>query len=248
VFVKTLSTGEKAVAMFNRSSAPIDAWLTAKQLRFRDDTEVALVDLWSKQGSRFTKETKLHIEPRQTLVFRASGTRSMADGLYLSEQPGAVNPAVDGVSQPQPDPSLYRSLGWAGTHGAGDRPIYSGWGGAQADSAPYGQLLQVAGKQLDGGIGILANSRLEVRNDGYRRFTAKVGVDDSAGDRDRAVTFLVYADRKLIGTSPALRYGQATHRMDLNVSGAKIVELVARTDGGNTAALPVAWGDAALMR
>jgi alpha-galactosidase len=248
VFVKTLSNGDKAVAMFNRSAGPIDAWLTAKQMRFRDDAEVTLTDLWSKQASRFTKETKLHIEPRETLIFRAKGTRALSGGIYLSEQPGAVNPAIDGIARPQADPSIYRSLGWAGTHGAGDRPIYAGWGGAQADSTPYGQLLQIAGKQLDSGIGILANSRLEVRNDGYRRFTAKVGVDDSAGDKARAVTFQVYADGRLVGSSPALRYGQAAHAIDVSVEGAKIVELVVRAGDGDTAALPVTWGDAALHR
>jgi hypothetical protein len=248
VFVKTLSTGEKAVAMFNRSSAPLDAWLTAKQMRFRDDAEVTLVDLWTKQKTHFTKEISFHIEPRQTLIFRARGTRALADGLYLAEQPGNVNPAVDGVTRPQADPSIHRSLGWAGTHGAGDRPIYAGWGGARADSAPYGQLLQIAGWQPESGIGILANSRLEVRNQGYRRFTAAVGVDDSAGDKDRAVTFQVFADGKLVSSSPALRYGEPAYAIDVNVAGARIVELVARTDPGDTAALPVTWGDAALRR
>ena len=248
VFVKTLASGEKAVAMLNRSTKPIDAYLTAGQMRFRDDAEVTLTDLWTKSRTRFVKETKLHIAPHQTLIFRASGTRRLIDGLYLSEQPGAVNPAVDGVTHPAPDPTIYRSLGWSGTHGAGDRPIYAGWGGAQADSAPYGQTLQIAGRPLQGGIGVLANSRLEVRNAGYTRFTATVGVDDSARDTARKVVFQVFADGKLIGSSPAVRYGQAGQALNVNVAGAKLIELVARTDGSDTEMLPVTWGEAALHR
>ena len=69
----------------------------------------------------------------------------LAGGLYLSEQPGKVNPAVDGVIRPVADPTIFRTAaGWNGTRGAGDRPQYAGWGGARADSAPYGQTLQVA--------------------------------------------------------------------------------------------------------
>ncbi|SOB86404.1 Alpha galactosidase A [Sphingomonas guangdongensis] len=248
IFVKTLASGEKGVAVFNRGAEAIDVNFAAGLLRFADDAPVTLTDLWSGRATSFTRETKLHVEPRQTLILRAKGTRTLADGLYLSEQPGNVNPAVDGVTVPQHDPTIYRSLGWAGTRGAGDRPIYAGWGGAQADSTPYGQLLQIAGRPLGGGIGILANSRLEVRNQGYRRFTATVGVDDSARDKARAVTFQVYADGRLIGSSPALRHGQTGHAFDLSVAGARIVELVARTTSGSTDTLPVTWGDAALRR
>jgi hypothetical protein len=247
IFVKTLASGEKVVAIFNRAGQPIDVDLAAKLMRFRDDIPVTLTDLWTKRTRRFTGETKLHVEPRQTLIFRAQGTRRLADGFYLSEQPGNVNPAVDGVSQPRHDPTTYRSLGWAGTHGAGDRPIYAGWGGARADSTPYGEMLQIAGHPLDSGIGVLANSRLEVRNQGFRRFTAIVGVDDSASDKDRAVTFQLFADGKLVGASPALKFGKPGYRFDLNVADAKILELVARTDTGGTDALPVTWGDAALQ-
>src|SRR6185369_13273663 len=115
--------------------------------------------------------------------------------LYLSEQPGQVNPAADGVTRPIADPTIFRtSAGWSGTRGAGDRPQYAGWGGARADSAPYGQTLQVAHKTYASGIGILVNSRLEVRNEGYQHFTARIGVDDSAIDKKSAVTFTVYGD------------------------------------------------------
>ena len=111
VFVKTLASGEKAVAVFNRGAKAIDVNLAARLMRYRDDAPVTLTDLWTKRATRFTREAKLHVEPRQTLIFRATGTRLLPDGMFLSEQPGNVNPAVDGVSLPQHDPTIYRSLG-----------------------------------------------------------------------------------------------------------------------------------------
>ncbi|PZQ36941.1 MAG: alpha-galactosidase, partial [Phenylobacterium zucineum] len=210
ILVKTLASGDKAVAIFNRGSVDYDVDLSAAHLKFRDDAPIELTDLWSQQRTSFTKRAKLHVKPRQTLIFRAHGARALQGGYYLSEQPGSVNPAVDGVLEPTPDPSIFRTAaGWGGTSGAGDRPSYAGWGGARADSAPYGQVLHVAGKPFAAGIGILANSRLEVRNAGAKRFTAMVGVDDSASDKAGAVTFAVYGDGKLLATSKPVKWGMA---------------------------------------
>jgi alpha-galactosidase len=136
ILVKTLADGNKAVAIFNRGSGPYEVNLQAAQMRFRDDAPVDLVDLWTGQRARFTKEIKLRVAPRETLVLRASGARALAGGFYLSELPGIVNPAVDGVTHPVADPTIFRTAaGWNGTRGAGDRPQYAGWGGARADSA-----------------------------------------------------------------------------------------------------------------
>ncbi|CAN5781983.1 hypothetical protein BH11PSE6_BH11PSE6_02880 [soil metagenome] len=248
ILVKTLASGEKALAIFNRGSGGYDVDLRAAHLKFSDAAPIELTDLWSKRRTSFTRQVKLHVEPRETLIFRAQGTRTLQGGYYLSEEPGSVNPAVDGVVRPTVDPTIFRTAaGWAGTSGAGDRPTYAGWGGARADSAPYGQVLHVAGKPFAAGIGILANSRLEVRNSRARRFTAMVGVDDSATDKARTVTFFVYGDGKLLGTSPTLKWGMAAKPLSVPVAGVKLIELVARSDGTDNANLPVTWGDAALM-
>jgi alpha-galactosidase len=248
ILVKTLASGDKAVAIFNRGFAPIDADLTAAHLKFSKDAPVALTDLWTRAGTSFTNETKIHVAPRETRIFRAHGTRALAQGMYLSEQPGSVNPAVDGVTRPQADPTIFRSsFGWTGTKGAGERPMYAGWGGARADSTPYGQTLQIAGTPYAAGIGILANSRLEVRNHGYRRVEARVGVDDSAQDRTHAVSFMIYGDGKLLATSKSLRWGQPAQALSADVSGVKVIELVTRSAAGANEQLPVSWGDAALL-
>jgi hypothetical protein len=248
ILVKTLASGGKAVAIFNRTSAPLEASLTAEQLKFRPDADIALTDLWSGRRLSFRGEQSFKLGPRETLVFSASGTRRLADGIYLSEQPGSVNPAVDGVVVPEAEPLIYRPIFWAGTHGSGEHPRYGGWGGAQADQTPYGKTIAIGGRGFDTGIGILANSRLEVRNAGYTRFSALVGLDDSARDRSQPVTFLVYGDGKLLARSRPVHFGEAPLPLAADVRGVKIIELVARTPRPRRFPDPVAWGEAGLTR
>ncbi|BAI98596.1 hypothetical protein Sj15T_36700 [Sphingobium sp. TA15] len=249
ILVKTLAKGEKAVALFNRGLAPVDAILTADHLKFRADRPIALANLWTGERSSFMRDMKLRVAPRETVVFRARGDRTLADGLYLSEQPGMVNPAVDGVVQPEPDPTIYHSIpNWRGTRGIGERPMYAGWGGAMADFTPYNQPLVIAGKTYGSGIGILANSRLEVHNAGFARFAAQVGVDDSALDGDQAVRFFLYGDGRPLASTPPMRRGAPAQAIAADVKGIKLLELVARADGVRGNAVPVSWGDAALLR
>jgi len=251
ILVKTLSNGHKAVAIFNRGLAPTEVTLTAGHMKFAAAGPVTLKDLWTGATlPAFSGETKLHLDPRQTLVFDAAGARTLSKGLYLSEMPGRVNPAVDGVVLPQPDPTIHRMRNpWGGTTDDGEPPAYTGWGGAQADATPYRQTLRVDGRAYGTGLGVLANSRFEVRADGqFRRFVAEVGVDDSTFDTDDAVTFSVYGDGKLLATSKPTRFGQAAQPLSANIAGVKIVELVARGNSAkNKAPTVVTWGNAALL-
>jgi len=248
ILVKTLASGDKAVAIFNRGSGGYDVDLNAGHLKYSATAPIEMTDLWTKQRTSFTKQVRLHVEPRETLIFRVKGTNALQGGYYLSDQPGSVNPAVDGIVTPTVDPTIFRTAaGWGGTGGAGDRPTYAGWGGARVDSAPYGQVLHVAGKPFASGIGILANSRMEVRSKGGNRFTAMVGVDDSATDKAHEVTFSVYGDGKLLATSAPLRWGMPARPLSVPVAGVKLIELVARSAGADNQRLPVTWGEAAVM-
>jgi len=251
ILVKTLANGHKAVAIFNRGLAPAEVTLTAHHLKFDGNTPVTLKDLWDGHAlPAFSGETRMHLEPRQTLIFDAAGTRSLSDGLYLSEMTGRVNPAVDGVVTPQPDPTIHRMITpWGGTTDTGEPPAYTGWGGAQADATPYRQMLRIYGTAYETGLGVLSNSRLEVKADGqFRRFVAEVGVDDSTFDADDDVTFSVYGDGKLLTTSKAMRFGQPAQTLTADVTGVRIVELVARGKAGkNKTPTVVTWGNAALL-
>lgn len=252
ILVKTLSNGHKAVAIFNRGLAPTEVTLTAGHMKFSAAAPVTLKDLWTgATPPAFSGETKLHLEPRQTLVFDAAGARALGNGVYLSEMPGRVNPAVDGVVVPQPDPTIHRMRNpWGGTTDDGEPPAYTGWGGAQADATPYRQTLRIGGKAYESGLGVLANSRFEVKADGqFRRFVADVGVDDSTFDTDDAVTFSVYGDGKLLATSKPARFGQAVQTLRADIAGVRIVELVAKGGSAkNKTPTVVTWGNAALLR
>lgn len=250
-FVKTLADGSKAVAVFNRSSAPLKATLTAEQLKLRPDAAVTLRNLWTGQSQTFRKELELQLAPRETVVFRVAGQRRLPGGLYLSEMPGSINPAVDGVVEPVPDPTIHQSITpWIGTRGPGEHAQYGGWGGAEADRAPYGKLLRIAGREFDTGIGVLANSRLEVRNAGFRRLRAQVGVNDSGMTRAGPVTFEVWGNGKLLARSQPKRFDEAAEALEADVTGATIVELVVRGDTAlaTGAAQSASWADAALLR
>jgi len=249
ILVKTLASGKKAVAIFNRGFGPADVDLTAQHLKFADDGEIVLIDLWSKEQTRFKKETKFTVAPRQTLIFTAEGPRRLKNGLYLSEIPGRVNPAVDGVKVPQPDPTLFRYQTWGSTRGNGAHPQYGGWGGAQADFTPFGQSLSIGGLPFDTGLGLLANSRVEVRNNGARTFSAEVGVDDSTLDKTQPTTFAVYGDGKLLAKSAPKMVGDKAETIAVKVKGVKIIELVAANAAlANAQPTVVTWANAALTR
>jgi hypothetical protein len=247
VIVKTLKDpSRKAVVIVNRGLKPIDGYVTAAHLRFTADAPIALKDLWSKEETSFTREYRVRLAPRESRMFIATGKRALADGLYLSEMPGSINVAVDGVVQPELDPMVHRAAG--ATRGSGAKPSYAGWGGAQADSAPYGTAIQVAGREFATGVGILSGSRMEVRNDGHATFRALVGVDDETRNRAAKVRFYVYGDGRLLAQSAPLGWGEEAVELQAPVTGVKIVELVARNIGADRNPSSVAWAEARLTR
>lgn len=251
ILVKTLSDGSKAVAIVNRTAMPVKANLLAEHLKMATDSPVTLVNLWNKASAlTFTGQTEFPLGPHETLLFKAKGKSELPNGVYLSEMPGSINVAADGVRQSELDPTIHRGISaWSGTRSAGEAPIYTGWGGAQPDNAPYGTPLTVAGRGSRSGIGILSDSRMEVRNDGkFGRFQALVGVDDSTRNRMTPVRFFVYGDGRLLAQTEPMRFGAAPITLTANLGGAKVVELVARAEGDAATPVSVSWGGAALMR
>ncbi|MET0320656.1 MAG: NPCBM/NEW2 domain-containing protein [Duganella sp.] len=251
ILVKTLGDGHrKAVALFNRGADPAPVILLARHLKLADGAPIVLKDLWSKKTLTFSGEQAFTLAPHETLVFEATGKRQLDRGVYLSEIPGAINVAVDGTRQPELDPTIHRMIDpWASTRSAGSRAQYAGWGGAQADATPYGQTLQIAGQAFDSGIGVLSNSRIQVRNaSGHARLMASVGVDDSSAGAGQAVRFYVYGDGKLLAESPAMTLGGKASALTANIEGSRIIELVVR-DATSGAVQPAVatWGDVRLM-
>ncbi|MEI9903479.1 MAG: NPCBM/NEW2 domain-containing protein [Asticcacaulis sp.] len=110
--------------------------------------------------------------------------------------------------------------------------------------------LRVAGQDYDSGIGVLSNSLLQVRNDGgYGTFRASVGVDDSTANRDRAVTFAVYADGRLVAKTPPMKFGDAPRDIAAAVAGHRVIELLATSVAvKDETPVVVTWGAARLQK
>ena len=252
IVVKTLSRrGEKAVALFNRTDQPAEIQLNAAHLKMAADRPVHVRDLWAHQDQgSFTGARVFKLQPHEVVMLKVSGTPLLPTGVYLSEMTGRINVAEDGIPALEADPTIHRMADpyAPSTSSTGSRPVYAGWGGPRADSAPYDETLEIAGVPFRSGIGALANSRLEIRADKqFARFTAQVGIDDSTRGTAAPVRFEVYGDGKLLAATQPVRFGQPAVPLSADVSGIEVVEIIARqmqTAEGNVV---VTWADAALQ-
>ena len=252
IIVKQLSgRGEKAVLLFNRSAAPVSATLTAEHLKFLPTEPIRVRDLWDRRDlSPFSKEMSFALAAHESVMLRVSGKPELRDGLYLSEMPGRIYVAADGIRALQADPHIHRSLPLgSGSHGPGPRPALAGWGAPRADSTPYDNDLRIRGHAYASGIGALANSRLQIKTAGqYKRFTTEVGFDDSSLEQSTKVRFEVYGDGRRLAQSSELGFADAAAPLVADVSGVTIIELVAREIGRGHAPSVVTWGLAAVTR
>ncbi len=248
ILVKTLADGRKAVLLFNRTDAPAKFTLTAEHLKMDATAPIALRDAWARaDGGAFTGQREFELKPREALLFTATGKHLLPRGYFVSERPGNVYVARDGIRALEQDPIGYRALAsWSTTDNGGTRPAYAGWGGPRADSTPYDQALSVQRQAFRHGVGALADSRLQVQvAPNSQRFVARVGVDDSTRGKTAAVSFEVWGDgRRLAGTAP-MKFNQPARELSADLRGVKLIELIARQHGADTAGpVVVTWGEA----
>jgi hypothetical protein len=251
IIVKQLAVrDEKAVVIFNRGTGPVTATLTASQLKFSPTEPIRVRDLWSRRDlPSFIQETSFTLAPRESVMLRVRGVPELRDGVYISEMPARIYVAADGIRDLEADPEIHRSVPDTGTRGSGPRPALAGWGGPRADSTPYDNALRVRGTTYTSGIGALADSRLEIKaNDEFKRFSARVGLDDSSLERSTKVRFEVYGDGRLLSQSTELGFADPATALTADVSGVNVIELVARETGSGRAPTVVTWGAAALSR
>lgn len=105
-----------------------------------------------------------------------------------------------------------------------------------ANLAVGGGKLVMDGKTYERGIGTRSISELVLDLHGEaKRFSAVVGLDDSANDRKRegTVRFEVWVDDKQAANSGILKVGDAPQTFDVNLSGARTITLLL-DDGGDT--------------
>jgi hypothetical protein len=248
ILVKTLDNGNKAVALFNRSDRPTQVTLTSEHLKFAPRAPITLTNLWTKKTlPAFTGATTLELAPRETLAFEAKGTR-LIHGVYLSEVPARIHVASDGVPFPELDPEISRASNNP-TNGSGPSPEYGGWGGAQPDASPYSTPLAAGERSFASGIGVLANSRLEVRaNKEFARFSAIAGVDNVTRNRQTSIKFLVYGDGRLLAETRGLKFGDPPVAIGTDVRGISTIELIAKNADDTSSPVAAIWGDARLER
>ena len=249
IVVKTLAArGTKAVALINRSAEPTEVTLTAEHLKFAANGPILLRDLWAHSDiGELGGQRTFRLAPHETLLLSAKGTPQLAAGYYLSEMPGRINAAVDGIPALEPDPVIHRMIDpyHAGTTWDGNRPAYVGWGGPRADATPYDQSLRIAGTAYRSGLGVLANSRLEVKADGaFARFVARVGIDDSTRGKRAAVRFEVYGDGRRLALSPPMRFASPAIEISAPITGVRVIELVVRQLGPAEGNVVASWAEA----
>lgn len=252
IIVKTLSArGEKAVALFNRTDHVAEVQLNAAHLKMAADRPITVRDLWKHEDvGAFTGSRTVSLLPHEVVMLRVSGSPLLDGGHFLSEMTGRINVAEDGIPALEADPTIHRMADpyAPSTSSDGSRPLYAGWGGPRADSTPYDETLQINGTPFRSGIGALANSRLEIKADAqFSRFTAQVGIDDSTRGKSAPVRFEIYGDGKRLAVSPAMRFGMPAVAISANVSGVKVVEIIARQLEPAEANVVVTWANAALQ-
>lgn len=115
----------------------------------------------------------------------------------------------------------------------------NGYGPAERDrsngesGAADGRTLTLAGKTYEKGIGVHADSDIEVYLGGQcTAFTADVGIDDEINGYGEVV-FSVEADGKVLWTSPKLTGAAATVPVDVKLDGARHVRLKVTDSNGS---------------
>jgi hypothetical protein len=218
VVVKSLAErGAKAVALINRGGSQVSISVPLARLNLDAEGDTVIHDVWSGSRRKLSGQRIVAIlHPFETMLLVAKGRPELKTGVYLSEMPARINVAE-----------------------SGSLPAGQKWVPAQANAAPSGAPLNIGGKVYDNGLGVLVNSRLEVRLDkAFGRFRVTPGALDSAAE---AVSYRVYGDGKLLSEARIGRAGE----LDVDVTGVQTLELVAEAPG---AAFAVAWADARVER
>jgi hypothetical protein len=219
VVARTLATpGHKAVALVNRGGATrrVSVPLSALQL----GPEATLRDVWTKRERAVAGTIAVTLAPRETALLLVRGAPLRPGRVYLGELPARVRVLEDGAAAL----SAARAARWV--------PV-------QANAAPSGRPLRLAGRTVAQGIGVLAGSRVAVRLDGeFARFRSRVGAGRAAG----TLTYRVVADGRVVYE----RSAAAPVDVDIAVDGVRSIELVTLGRAGTVT--EVAWAGAELVR
>lgn len=120
-----------------------------------------------------------------------------------------------------------------------------GFGKLERNRSVWLKPISIGGKRYLRGLGTHAVSRLVYALDGkYRRFQAWAGPDDAANP---TITMEVRVDGRSVWRSGLLTRGVAAHRVDVDVQGARRLELLVGDGGNGISADHADWADAMLL-
>src|SRR5262249_61135783 len=114
--------------------------------------------------------------------------------------------------------------------------------------------LRIGGRGFEHGLGTHSVSRIRLRSPRpIARLSASIGVDDNAithpgpGPGIGTAVFSIDADGREVYRSPTLRGGDEPERVDLDVRGARLVDLRVGDGGDGPACDHADWADAAIV-
>jgi alpha-galactosidase len=127
-------------------------------------------------------------------------------------------------------------------------PIIQGWGKPQADKSVTGTPMAVAGRKFEHGLGTHAVSLVRIElSGGASRFSALVGVDDNAQGKEASIIFKVIGDGRTLFKTGVMRLGQAAEKVDVDVTGMKVLILLADAGGEGISFDHADWAEAQLQ-
>ncbi len=119
------------------------------------------------------------------------------------------------------------------------------WGQPIADRSVQNGPLSIGGRKFEQGVGTHAQSVMWIDLKlGAARLTAWVGVDDEVGTSPASVEFRVVADEETLFRSGVMHAGDAAKRVDVDLTGRKLLLLVVRSGGDGVDFDHADWADA----
>ncbi|MYR66511.1 MULTISPECIES: NPCBM/NEW2 domain-containing protein [unclassified Streptomyces] len=181
-----------------------------------------------------TERVRVAVVPAEDAELGEASVTALVRHRARGESRAAVQRFAVDVTPPPPTADAWASdLDWlrdTNGYGPAERDRSNGESGA-AD----GRTLTLAGKTYAKGIGVHADSDIEVYTGGRcTAFTADVGIDDEI-DGYGEVAFSVEADGAVVWTSPKMTGASKTVPVDVPLDGARHVRLkVTDTNGSKT--------------
>ncbi|MFJ8297172.1 MGH1-like glycoside hydrolase domain-containing protein [Streptomyces sp. NPDC094447] len=201
--------------------------------RDRVPSQGRLVTEWSVTAPAGTAPGRYRLRTHADYTVSAGEKHTVTSAIVVQVVPNAPS-----------GPSQVSDLAWVGST--------NGWGPVERDTsvgesgAGDGRAIRIGGQSFTKGLGVHAPSEVVVHVGGRcATFTAKVGLDDEAGDRG-SVSFEIHADGRRIASTEVVRGTDPVRELTADFKGAQFVSLVVKDGGDGVNSDHADWADAVL--